>query len=210
MVVRVTRGGAAARHGAHSTSTSANPAASAATTAHGSARAHAERDAAPGCAAAPSVADGAASASSISSRASRRCPQPPLAILLQTAAEQRRIAVGVSAGQRAPVRLRLQHRREHVARSSRPSNSAPAGQHLEEHDAERPDVRALVDRLARAPARGSCTPPCRGSSRACRHRRRRDRRRLRHVRCPPRPAALRLRTSPGRSRAPSPCRRAAP
>ena len=42
---------------------------------------------------------------------------------------------------------------------------APAGQHLVEHAAERPDVAALVDRPAPAPAPGSCRPPCRGSSR---------------------------------------------
>ena len=42
---------------------------------------------------------------------------------------------------------------------------APPGQHLVEHAAERPDVGALVDRLARAPARGSCRRPCRGSRR---------------------------------------------
>ena len=44
---------------------------------------------------------------------------------------------------------------------------APARQHLVQHAAERPDVAALVDRASRAPAPGSCTPPCRGSSHAC-------------------------------------------
>ena len=45
-----------------------------------------------------------------------------------------------------------------------------AGEHLEEHAPERPDVRALVDRPARAPARGSCTPQSPESRRhACRH-----------------------------------------
>ena len=38
-----------------------------------------------------------------------------------------------------------------------------AGQHLVQHAAKRPDVGALVDRSARAPAPDSCRPPCRGS-----------------------------------------------
>ena len=49
-----------------------------------------------------------------------------------------------------------------ACRTHRRPRTRASGQHLEEHDTERPDVRAPVDRLALAPARGSCTPRCRG------------------------------------------------
>ena len=68
-------------------------------------------------------------------------------------ASSRRSAAGASAGSassRGPVVSTAASVSEHVS----PSNSARAGQHLVEHDAERPDVRALVDGLARAPAPG--------------------------------------------------------
>ena len=44
-----------------------------------------------------------------------------------------------------------------------PANGRRPDEHLVEHAPERPDIGPLVDRLARAPARGSCTPPCPGS-----------------------------------------------
>ena len=51
--------------------------------------------------------------------------------------------------------------------TSSPSNARlPVSISYSTH-AERPDVAALVHGLARAPAPGSCTRPCRGSSRAC-------------------------------------------
>ena len=43
-----------------------------------------------------------------------------------------------------------------------PDEQPLAGQHLEEHHAERPDVGALVDGACRAPARATCRPRCRG------------------------------------------------
>ena len=55
--------------------------------------------------------------------------------------------------------MSAQHGRE---RSGRLAVEQPrAGEHLEQHDAERPDVGALVA-SARAPARDSCRPRCRG------------------------------------------------
>ena len=42
---------------------------------------------------------------------------------------------------------------------SSPSKARASGEHLVEHAAERPDIRASVDRLAR-PAPASCRPPC--------------------------------------------------
>ena len=59
----------------------------------------------------------------------------------------RRTAAGVVGGQRRPVRLARQHRGQHVAHRLA-AEKAPPRQHLEEHDAERPDVGALVHRLA--------------------------------------------------------------
>ena len=66
--------------------------------------------------------------------------------------------------QRRPIRLALREPPPARRSSSRPETPA-AGQHLVRDAAERPDVRALVHRLCRAPAPGSCTPPCRGSRR---------------------------------------------
>ena len=92
-------------------------------------------------------------------------------------------------------------------RRSSPSNSALAGEHLVEHDAERPDVGPLVDRARRAPAPAPCRPPCRGSLPSCvpcagRQRRRVEQRR-RAPRSPPRRAAPPDPSpSPARSREP--------
>ena len=46
-----------------------------------------------------------------------------------------------------------------------PANSRPPRDHLPQHDAERPDVRALVRGLALSPARAPCRLPCRRSCR---------------------------------------------
>ena len=84
------------------------------------------------------------------------------------------------------------------------------GQHLVEHAAERPDVAALVRRLAPSPAPASCTPPCPRITPMpvaagdvivgdC------DRRRRAGLQDRPLPDR---RASPARSPAPSPCRRA--
>ena len=50
-----------------------------------------------------------------------------------------------------------------VSVTSSPSNARCARQHLVEHDAERPDVGALVDGSALAPAPAPCRRRCRGS-----------------------------------------------
>ena len=44
-----------------------------------------------------------------------------------------------------------------------PVEGPPAGEHLVEHDAERPEVGCAGRRARRAPARGSCTRACRAS-----------------------------------------------
>ena len=65
-------------------------------------------------------------------------------------------------GQRASSRLRRQDAAS-VSDDRLARERAVPGQHLEQHHAERPDVRALVDRAAPAPARGSCRRRCRES-----------------------------------------------
>ena len=68
-------------------------------------------------------------------------------IALEAAGEQPSRRGRSRFGQRAPVHLGAQHPREHVAhRLAR--EEPPAGEHLVEHDAEGPDVGALVDGLA--------------------------------------------------------------
>ena len=61
-----------------------------------------------------------------------------------------------------PVDVLPQHRGQHVG-DVVAVEGAPARQHLVDDDAERPDVRALVDGSARAPARAPCRRPCRES-----------------------------------------------
>ena len=70
-------------------------------------------------------------------------PQAELGVALEAAAEQLSYRVGRAGRQRAPIRLRLQHGRERVAHRLAFEEPA-AGQHLEQQDAEGPDVRALV------------------------------------------------------------------
>ena len=133
---------------------------------HISARDDAERGAGVGCAAGPSTTAGALNASSISSRASRPIASRRLRILLEAAAQQSANRRRASPPAARPVRLALEHERQRVGDVLAPKR-ALAGQHLVEDDAERPDVAALVDGAARAPARDSCRPRCRGSRRAC-------------------------------------------
>ena len=75
----------------------------------------------------------------------------------------RRIAGGVAAGS-ARSRSRCVSTPASVSRHRVATEQLATGEHLVEHDAERPDVGALVDRHALAPARAPCTPRCRGSS----------------------------------------------
>ena len=86
-------------------------------------------------------------ASSISSRASRMSPKPTAAILLEAPAQHSPDAFRRVAGQARPVRLGVQHRGYRLRRVVAVEGSR-AGEHLEQHGAERPDVGAAIDRLA--------------------------------------------------------------
>ena len=84
-----------------------------------------------------------------SSRASPASRSASCAVALEAAAQEpSRTAGGVCAGSSAPVELVAQHRGERLGSCPRRAKAAPAGQHLEQHDAEGPDVGALVDRAA--------------------------------------------------------------
>ena len=83
---------------------------------------------------------------------------------------RRRTASGVPSRQRLEIGLLRHHRRDHVGDGVAGEERA-AGEHLPQQDAEGPDVGPLVHRLARGPARATCTRPCRGSCRPpCRRR----------------------------------------
>ena len=178
MVVRVTRGGAAARHGAHSQ----------------------QRDDADGeRATTPTAAraDHAEPRRSVRvAPAARRRPtvRQRFVDLQPRVAPNRGVACDPSrdSGAAGGESRRASRRASAVQSGSvfstdasvseivSPSNSALA--RSASRTARTPNAqmsRALVDRSSRAPAPGSCTPPCRGSSRACRHRGRGDRRRHR-------------------------------
>ena len=158
---------------------------------------------------APASSGAPPSSSSIRSRASPMSRSRALGSFVKQRVSRRRSATGVAAGKALPVGILQQdgrqRRRDVVAREG-----PAAGQHLVEHAAERPDVGALVDRLAlgllrRHVGRGAEDHP------AHRHRRRRDGRRVRQVRRPavadrrpPAPAPW-----PGRNPAPSRRRRRA-
>ena len=92
--------------------------------------------------------------------------EPALRILLKAAAQQvaNRVPASPRAAPASPARARGSP--ASVSETVSPRERRAARQHLVEHAAERPDVGPFVDRLARAPARGSCRPPSRGS---CRH-----------------------------------------
>ena len=70
-----------------------------------------------------------------------------------SAAAARTIAGGVPAGSAPTVDVLPEHGGERVGDRLALEQRA-AGQHLEQHDAERPDVGALVDASGRAPAPG--------------------------------------------------------
>ena len=73
-----------------------------------------------------------------------------------------------SRGSRLHVRLGANHGRQRVG-DVLAGKRTPPREHLEQHGAECPDVRAVVDRLFRAPAPAPCRRRCRESSHA-RHR----------------------------------------
>ena len=73
--------------------------------------------------------------------------QAPFRVAIETALEQASQPRGRVDGQRLPVDLLAQHRREHVG-ALLAREHAPAGQHLEEDEAEGPDVDPAIDDLA--------------------------------------------------------------
>jgi hypothetical protein len=73
--------------------------------------------------------------------------QPALPVPFEAAPQEPANARRRGRGQRAEIELALQHAREH-ARHRVALEEPAAGHHLVEHDAERPDVAALVDRAA--------------------------------------------------------------
>ena len=73
-------------------------------------------------------------------------PQAQLRVALEAALEEAAHAPGGLGRQRRPLRLAGQDRGEHVAHRLALEELA-AGQHLEEHDPEGPDVGPPVDRL---------------------------------------------------------------
>ena len=79
--------------------------------------------------------------------------QAVLAIALEAAAQQRARAPAACRPAAPRSRCPAGARPRACRRSSRRRRAA-AGQHLEQHDAERPDVGALVDARGRAPAPG--------------------------------------------------------
>ena len=68
-------------------------------------------------------------------------------ILVKAASEERRDARRESGWQQCPVRFASQHRGNDVG-DFLSGKGAPAGQHLVDHGAERPDVTAFVDGFA--------------------------------------------------------------
>ena len=135
-------------------------------------RATAARQAAPRHDGLPAGAAGAALATarsqgspgtSGSPRAPRRCRADASGVAIEAAPQQRRESAAACRRAAARSRSRARSTSARVWEMVSPSNSALARQHLAQHHAERPDVGALVDRLARAPAPAPCRPPCRGS-----------------------------------------------
>ena len=110
----------------------------------------------------PEELDAAASSSSSSSRASamswRRCFASRRRHLLRRSL----IFPGVCSRQRRPVRVFLENRRERVGDGLpfEGSSSRSASRRARTRTPRRPSA---CRRACRAPAPGSCTPPCRGS-----------------------------------------------
>ena len=87
-----------------------------------------------------SAAAGSSPRSSRSSRASAMSCTRPVPVFLQTAAEQPTNAGRRVFRQRSPIGLQLQNRPENVG-GGLASERRSSGQHLEQHAAERPDIR---------------------------------------------------------------------
>ena len=93
---------------------------------------------------------GAVNASSISSRASAAESSRRFAILLEAAPQQSANRRGRARRQRASSPVRCVSTAASTCDTVSPVNTGRARQHLEQHDAERPEVAALVDGLPRA------------------------------------------------------------
>ena len=106
--------------------------------------------------------NGSAIASSSSSRASPMSRSRRLGSFSRQRRSSARTRGGVSAGSAVQSGSVLRIAATRRSRSRRRRTSA-ARQHLEQHAAERPDVGALVDRLAARLLRDSCRRRCRGS-----------------------------------------------
>ena len=92
---------------------------------------------------------GAAAAPRRSRSARRRCRAGGASDLSRdSGAADRGCSAGVAAGSARPVAARARESRRACPRRVSPANGRAAGQHLVQHAAERPDVGALVDRLA--------------------------------------------------------------
>ena len=82
-------------------------------------------------------------------------------VFLQAAPQENADCLALSR-QRGPIRLGSDHGGQNVGNVFA-VKCLFSGEQFVEHAAEGPDVRALVHRFARAPARDSCRPPCRES-----------------------------------------------
>ena len=90
--------------------------------------------------------------------------QPPLAILFQTPAQQTADAVGCVGGQTRPLGL-ARGRWPQSSRSHRCRRTLARPRAFRTARIRRPRCRSFCPRSSRAPARGSCTAPCRGRRR---------------------------------------------
>ena len=97
-------------------------------------------------AAASATPRGSPAASSISRRATAMSGSRRPGSFSRQRRSRRRMLSGVVAGKCRPVRLTLENRRD-VVRNSAAREGHLSGEHFVQDAAERPDVRALVDRL---------------------------------------------------------------
>ena len=170
---------------------SIDPSARTPAAAHGTTRRHPDR--AGVMAGAPASSGAPPSSSSIRTRASPMSRNRALGSFVRQRVSRRRSATGVEAG-KAPHSGSFNRTAASVVGDVVALEGPAAGQHLVEHAAERPDVGALVDRLAlgllrRHVGRGAEDHPAHG------HRRRRDGRRVREARRSPPGGGLKSRPS---------------